>query len=87
MNRIVDKIKSSGPDRVVISASGETTTSLRAIRDYRVIPDIIFIRKDGWTLAAPNEFRNVAYDMWRDEWVGFMVRPSDEVQSIERYAP
>lgn len=69
----VERITEFGPDRVVFSGDGEATTPKRAREEYNVIPTVIFIRKDGWSLGAPEEFRRVAHDLWGDEWVMVMT--------------
>lgn len=60
-----------GPDRVVINEHGEAVPPRVAIRDYGIDPRdcTIFVREDGWSLAAPKRFREVAEELWRDEWV------------------
>lgn len=58
-----------GPDRVVTNESGEATTPMRACQDHKIVPTVIFIRDDGWSLGAPEQFRRVAFEMWRDKWV------------------
>ena len=50
-------------------------------------PSTIFIRGDGWMLAASPKFESVAYNMWSDEWVGFVQYPNEIVQHIEDYVP
>ena len=75
----------NGPDRVVINEHGEAVPAGRAIRDYNIIPDIIFIRDDGWSLGAPAPLEVVAYGMWSDEWVGFVRRGKMVVSPIKEY--
>lgn len=74
-----------GPDRVVIDPSGEAVPSRIARARHHIVPDVIFIRRDGWTLAAPKRFEHVAFAIWPDEWIGFMRRPSWEVFPISEY--
>jgi hypothetical protein len=31
--------------------------------------DVIFVRDDGWSLAAPEQFRDVARRLWERDWV------------------
>lgn len=80
-----DKIFGSGPDRVVINGEGEALPWLRAREQHNILPDVIFIRKDGWTLGAPKEFEKTAFDLWADEWIYYSQRPSLELMPIERH--
>lgn len=50
-----------------------------------IIPDIIFIRSDGWVLGAPAELENVAYEMWEENWIGFIRNPNIHIKPIEDY--
>lgn len=77
----------SGPSRVVINSEGEARPSRSAREQHGVNPTIIFIRGDGWSLAAPPEFEAIAYQMWRDEWIGFMQKPYRNARPIEQYNP
>jgi hypothetical protein len=65
----IRSIIAGGPDRVVINASGEATSSTCARNEYKIAPTVIFVRDDGWSLGAPEQFRHVARDMWSDKWV------------------
>lgn len=70
---------SAGPVRVIVDQHGTGTTPKRA-KELGIDPSIIFIRKDGWTLGAPDQLEDVAYKMWQQEWVGFMrYIPADAV--------
>jgi hypothetical protein len=69
------RILSGGPDRVVVNSDGEAKPSRKARETDGVDPDVIFIRKDGWSLGAPANLVDVAYKMWKNEWVGFLVKP------------
>lgn len=61
-----------GPTRVVINPSGEATTPERAARDHGIRPTVIYVRHDGWSLGAPEQFRAVAERMWEDEWTAII---------------
>lgn len=60
-------------NRVVVHKDGEAVNPKMA-REMGVIPDIMFKRDDGWILAAPKEFEDVAYALWRYAWVAFATR-------------
>lgn len=77
-------IMANGPTRVVINADGEAVPWPRA-HQKGIFADIIFIRRDGWSLGAPAHLEEIAYRMWRDEWVGFIRRPSEIAQPIREY--
>jgi hypothetical protein len=56
-------------DRVIVSPQGDATTPEKAQTDYNVVPDVVFVRDDGWTLGAPKKWEKVAYDLWKDYWI------------------
>lgn len=72
IEKIKERIKKRGPDRVVVDAGGTAVTPNRALMEYGLVPDMVFIRSDGWSLGAPSQFRQVAFKMWDDEWVSFL---------------
>jgi hypothetical protein len=78
LKQMAERIMESGPSRVLINASGEATTSRRAREEHHIHPVIVFIRDDGWSLAAPQELIDVAEKLWSDHWIGVIVRPSTE---------
>ncbi|MCP4871611.1 MAG: hypothetical protein GY898_23120 [Proteobacteria bacterium] len=80
----VRTIKVHGPSRVVINDEGEAVRSVRA-RRLGIVPEVIFIRSDGWSLGATEELEAVAFDLWAGRWVGFMRRGSDTVTPIADY--
>ena len=55
--------------RVMINAAGEDTTPERARREYHVTPEVMLVRKDGWTLGAPLRLEGVAHRTWVGQWV------------------
>lgn len=59
------------PTRVLINVEGEAVTPERAILQG-VSWDVIFIRNDGWSLGASNEFAQAANDLWPEEWVALI---------------
>lgn len=65
---ILNAIK-RGPTRVIVSRDGHAVPPGIALKDYCLVPDVIFVRADGWTLGAPTQFAKVAYAIWADEWV------------------
>lgn len=77
----VDYIIRFGPHRVLIEPDV-------AVATYRAgfIPDLIFIRDDGWSLGAPSHLAPVAEAMWKDEWVGVLIRPRTAAMPYAVYA-
>ncbi len=53
------------PARVLIASDGEAVSPGRTT----VRPDVIFVRKDGWTLGAPAALIADARRMWAAEWI------------------
>ncbi len=67
----------SSPMRVVINREGETASPKQALEmgfDF----EIVFVRRDGWSLGAIFELATVAEKLWPDEWVGVLIPPSRE---------
>lgn len=73
------------PARVVVDAEGLGVNSKRARYEYNIVPDIIFLRNDGWTLGAPKQFERVAFEMWHKEWAFFVRRPRSIWVPMEKY--
>lgn len=58
-------------DRVVTDCTGYMLAPWRASDIYQANPDIVFIRDDGFTLGAPTELENVAFNVSCGQWVAF----------------
>lgn len=41
--------------------------------------DVVFVRDDGWSLAAPESLREVARSLWEREWVSVIECPGTVV--------
>jgi len=80
----MNTIWKNGPNRVMYNGHCDATTPARARQEYRVTPEIIFIRKDGWSLGAPKALEKKAYELWADEWIGF-IRSGAAVRPISDY--
>lgn len=72
-------------NRVVIDEHGTSVPLGRAVDDYDVFPDVLFLRDDYWILGAPQKFERVAFQMWRDNWIKYVRRPSTKWKLIEEY--
>lgn len=79
------EILANGPTRVVVDVSGEAVPASRARQEYGATPDVIFIRRDGWSLGAPKSLASVAEGLWRDEWLGVVLLPSGSVKYYSDY--
>lgn len=54
------------PDRVLINTDGDARPAKEGEYHY-----IVFIRDDGWSLGASKALAEIAYSMWRDNWIKF----------------
>lgn len=83
-----EEIKERGPNRVLVPCRGggtEGVPSSRARRDHGIYPEVIFIRRDGWSLGATRKHEAEAFSMWRDEWSGFIRFGWSEPKPISVY--
>jgi hypothetical protein len=62
-------VRTNGPRRVVINEHGDATTCQAALTKYKVRPDIVYVRDDGWSLGAPAGLSDVALRLWQDAWI------------------
>ena len=86
VDRIVDKILTTGPDRVMIGTDGEAITSKRAKEAYQITPDIVFIRNDEWTLGAEfGDMEDAAYELWLGSWTHFYLMGDPSATPIDEY--
>ena len=73
----------TGPQRVLLDAEGRAIPSRAAREVHGVIPDVIFIRDDGWSLGAQKDLAAVAFDLWKGAWIGYALRGDREARPIE----
>ena len=85
LTQLTASILARGPDRVIVGPEGTATRPRRALEDHGIMPTIIFIRDDGWTLGAPADLEGVAFAMWREEWVAFMRQGATTAVPISQY--
>ena len=64
-----------GFDRVVINKHGEALSPMRAV-EHGVMPNIGFLRSDGWALGCTKELEHVAKSMWAGDWTHRIEFPS-----------
>lgn len=84
LQEMAAKALAEGPDRVMISEH-EALGSKRARELHGTVPDVVFLRGDGWSLGAPKELEYAAYRTWPDQWVGFMICPETAARPISEY--
>ncbi len=77
LTNIKRQLDERGPERVVYGYDGQATSAKRAREHFGVVPSIVFIRDDGWTVGAPEAFEVVAYNLWPDKWTWY-YRPGME---------
>lgn len=73
-------------ERVMVDVNMSAVAPLRAKDQYGIVPDVAFLRSDGWTLGAPNRLEAVAYSVWRDRWTHFARKPRWNWVPIENYS-
>jgi hypothetical protein len=78
------QISQEGPMRVLIDEH-ESTTPDRALRDYGVSLELIFIRDDCWSLGVPAHLKKAAEKLWDDEWIGVYDPRKRELLTYEEY--
>lgn len=77
----VSEILTGGPNRVMISDS-EGVPPRIAREKYGTQPDVIFIRRDGWSLGAPAHLEAAARRTWPESWIGLLRRPNTEPEEL-----
>lgn len=72
----------NGPDRVIVGRDGDAVPAKRAYEEYGIVPTVILLRYDGWTLGAPEPFVSVATNLWRGDWIGIARAPFTDFEPI-----
>lgn len=76
----------NGPVRVVVNYDALAVPLWQAMQEFFVVPEIVFIRCDGWTLGAPKRFACVAKQLWSDQWLGISTKQGlSEFWQLEFY--
>ena len=75
LDRFARDINRDGPTRVIVDTGALGVSSTRAREEYGIVPDVVFIRNDGWSLGAPAALEGVARSTWANSWIGIMRRP------------
>lgn len=77
----VSEILSKGPNRVMISESDGVPPQV-ARENYSIEPDVIFIRRDGWSLGAPTHLEAAARRTWPESWIGLLRKGNTEPEEL-----
>ena len=59
-------------NRIVINYEGSAVPQ-NVAEKLGIFPYVIFVRKDGWSLGAPREFADTAFDMWAGSWDHYII--------------
>lgn len=65
----IAKIREHGPTRVLVHANGLAVRRWKAEQVYGILPSVVYVREDGWSLGAPVELERAAYDLYAEKWV------------------
>ena len=69
----------------VMMPGGLGMPPFRAVKVRTDTPTVVFMRDDGWSLAAYPDSEAEAYESWRDKWMYFYVGPTWEPRPISEY--
>jgi hypothetical protein len=71
LDQIVTHVTAVGPKRVCVNRFGDGQ-----VYEYvdASLMNVVFIRKDGWTLGALPGVELVAKKLWEKDWVAVMFR-------------
>lgn len=83
--KVVEVIRESGPNFIVVDETGTTKAYILAREEYDISWDIILIRSDGWTFSAPLDYTDALLGLCPDNWLGFVVDGSDTLHDMQRW--
>lgn len=88
IDSLVNKVMKNGPSRVFARCScGCGGLVGRSPEEHNCpSPDVIFIRKDGWSLGAPKAFIAEAEKLWDDSWVAVLDVSDRSVRTYFQWA-
>ena len=75
---ILDAVKELGPHRVIVDDEGSAISYRRALAKH-IVPTVIFIRDDGWSLGAPDRLVKVARETYPDAWIAVLFVATGQV--------
>ena len=67
------EILEKGPKRVMITPGGSAMPPDLARIWHGIVPVIVFVRSDGWSLGVPKHLEKKAEAIWKNEWA-FVLR-------------
>jgi hypothetical protein len=80
------KVAREGPIRVMYTDQGDAMPYPAYKKQFPGKElDIIFVRKDGWTLGTFKELESVAHNHWADAWVAVFKVVKDTKSKDKRY--
>ena len=80
------QLRNARVTRVVVDEGGLALSLEEAQEKFPgIVPSHVFIREDGWKLAAPAELQDTAYSLWPDEWSYYFNILSGKSVTIETY--
>lgn len=74
LDAAIRRLKTHGPDRIMLASDYAVSPNNAVASGYSPIWDIVFVRNDGWTLAAPKHLERVAHQTWPDCWIAVLSR-------------
>lgn len=77
-------IGKNGPTAMIVNKRGVSTTPELAEQIYGLVPAVVFLRDDGWSMGAPKDLEEVAKKLWKKHWVAFAYSPFTEFQPFRR---
>lgn len=86
LTNALERIRAVGPDRVVINRQGLAVPAADAAFSG-ILPDVVFVRNDGWSLGAPDEFEGAARRQWLNFWKARFDMHTGEVVRLDEPVP
>ena len=75
-------ILKDGPTRVIVNEEGNAVPSEQAKNEFGLVPTVIFLRNDGWSLGVPRYLESVAKKLWRGSWIAVARSPFGDFKLI-----
>lgn len=74
LERAAQDVLTNGPTRMLITPSTTVAVpTITARKDYGIVPTIVFLRHNGWTLGAPKHLEKEAEAFGKiDGWIAVM---------------
>jgi len=85
LEMVCEYVSNHGPDRVMVEPAGESVPLGQAMEKHNIVPSVIFVRNDGWSLGAPAELERLAEAMYPELWIAILRRGMKNRWEIEPY--